>query len=417
MSRIHVYDEVMGSGKTSRAIERMKSFIEEDKKFIYVTPFLSEVDRVVEELPFDSVKTPLEKGVDGKLIVDVDDGIIDEYGRINLNGEITVRNKSKREQFINFMVNRKSIITTHSLFLSLKLDDYSFFNDYILILDEVVSPVNVFKIGKDDVNLLKKGGLISVDDNTKKVKFVKENYIDNGFKEVKKICRSGDIFLIDECHFVWVFPIEIFKNVSEIQILTYLFEGSMLCAYLKLYNFEYTIHKPCNKIALKRIKSKLNIYQGNANESKYSNKKFSHTKCKRLTRIQTIEVRNNVCRIFRREFDTKSKENAFTTFKCVKEKFSGGGYTRGFIAVNARATNDFNHKKSMAYLANRFFNPQIKNFFSMNDIDLNEDLWALSELVQWLWRGCIRNDDAMNVYLPCYRMRNILIKWLDGEYE
>jgi hypothetical protein len=191
----------------------------------------------------------------------------------------------------------------------------------------------------------------------------------------------------------------------------------MLCAYLKLYNFEYTIHKPCNKIALKRIKSKLNIYQGNANESKYSNKKFSHTKCKILTRIQTIEVRNNVRRIFRREFDTKSKENAFTTFKCVKEKFSGGGYTRGFIAVNARATNDFNHKKSMAYLANRFFNPQIKNFFSMNDIDLNEDLWALSELVQWLWRGCIRNDDAMNVYLPCYRMRNILIKWLDGEYE
>jgi hypothetical protein len=128
MSEIHVYDEVMGSGKTSRAIERIKSYIKEDKKFIYVTPFLSEVDRVIEELPFDSVKTPLEKGADGKLIVDIKDGIIDEYGRINLNGETTVRNKSKREQFINFMVNRESIITTHSLFLSLRLDDYCFFS-------------------------------------------------------------------------------------------------------------------------------------------------------------------------------------------------------------------------------------------------------------------------------------------------
>jgi hypothetical protein len=71
----------------------------------------------------------------------------------------------------------------------------------------------------------------------------------------------------------------------------------------------------------------------------------------------------------------------------------------------------------MAYLASRYYNPQIKNFFSMNNVVLNEDLWALSELVQWLWRGCIRNDETMNVYLPCYRMRNILIKWLDGEYE
>jgi hypothetical protein len=417
MSEIHVYDEVMGSGKTSRAIERIKSYIKEDKKFIYVTPFLSEVDRVIEELPFDSVKTPLEKGADGKLIVDIKDGIIDEYGRINLNGETTVRNKSKREQFINFMVNRESIITTHSLFLSLRLDDYCFFNDYILILDEVVSPANVHNIGEDDVKILNEQGLISVDDNTKEVKFVKENYIDNGFKEVKQICRSGNIFLIDKCHFVWVFPVEIFKSVSEIQILTYLFEGSTLCAYLKLYNFQYSLHRPCNKIALKRIKSKLNIYQGTANESKDSKKTFSYSNCKSLTRLQTNEIRNNMGKIFRREFETRSKENAFTTFKCVKEKFSGGGYTKGFIAVNARATNDFNHKKSMGYLANRFFNPQIKNFFSVNNIDLNEDLWALSELVQWIWRGCIRNDKIMNVYVPSYRMRNILTKWLDGEYE
>ena len=417
MSRIHVYDEMMGSGKTSKAIERIKKYIEEGRKFIYVTPFLSEVDRIIEGLPLDSVKTPLEQGVNGKLIVDVEDDIIDEHGKINLNGDITFRNKSKREQFINFMLMGESIITTHSLFLSLKLDDYSFFNDYILILDEVVSPVNVFNIGKDDVKILKDHGLISVDDNTKKVKFIKESYLDNGFKEVKKICKSGDIFLIDECHFVWIFPVEIFKNVLETQILTYLFEGSLLCGYLKVYNFEFTINKPCNKIALKKIKSKLNIYQGSANESKYSNKKFSFNRCNKLTRTQTIEVKNNVYKIFRREFETKSNENAFTAFKCVKGKFSGEGYTKGFIAVNSRATNNFSHKKSMAYLASRYYNPQIKNFFSMNNVVLNEDLWALSELVQWLWRGCIRNDETMNVYLPCYRMRNILIKWLDGEYE
>ena len=61
MSRIHVYDEMMGSGKTSRAIERMQGYIKEDKKFIYIAPYLKEIERIREALPLESVKIPLSK--------------------------------------------------------------------------------------------------------------------------------------------------------------------------------------------------------------------------------------------------------------------------------------------------------------------------------------------------------------------
>ena len=44
MSKIFICDSIMGSGKTSAAIRMMNE--ESDKRFIFVTPYLSEVDRV-----------------------------------------------------------------------------------------------------------------------------------------------------------------------------------------------------------------------------------------------------------------------------------------------------------------------------------------------------------------------------------
>ncbi len=45
-------------------------------------------------------------------------------------------------------------------------------------------------------------------------------------------------------------------------------------------------------------------------------------------------------------------------------------------------------------------------------LDVNEKLWALSEMLQWLWRGTIRVDEKMEVYIPSKRMRGMLREWL-----
>ena len=116
-------------------------------------------------------------------------------------------------------------------------------------------------------------------------------------------------------------------------------------------------------------------------------------------------------------FKTKSNENAFTTFKDSKCKLSGGGYAKGFIPINARASNDYRHKESMAYLGNRYFNPQYISFFREKGIKLDEDLWAVSELIQWVWRGRIRDGKEMNLFIPSDRMRNLLRDWLEGKFS
>ena len=91
---------------------------------------------------------------------------------------------------------------------------------------------------------------------------------------------------------------------------------------------------------------------------------------------------------------------------------AGKGYARGFIPVNAKATNDHIEKRSLAYLCNIFHQPIIKGFFEQRGIKVYEDLHALSEMVQWLWRSQVRRGDPVTVYVPSERMRELLKMWL-----
>ena len=59
--------------------------------------------------------------------------------------------------------------------------------------------------------------------------------------------------------------------------------------------------------------------------------------------------------------------------------------------------------------------PIEKAFFEDNNVIVNEDLLALSDLIQWIFRGSIRNDVPMKVYIPSLRMRKLLYKFLNYE--
>ncbi|KAF9659594.1 hypothetical protein ABHQ57_03905 [Tenacibaculum sp. ZH5_bin.1] len=412
MKKVKVYDAIMGSGKTYNAIQRMKHYLETGQKFIYITPFLKEVKRIKEALSEYSVSIPLDKEESKEWEVELN--MIDNEGAIDLNAQEKFRKLNKRAQFLKFVLNGDNVVSTHSLFKKLSREDYTLFDDYILILDEVIDPLELKYIGEDDIDMLRENNQIVIDHKSE-VRFINENY-KGRFQDIKKLCNSTTVFYLDKCFFAWIFPKEIFNAFKEIQILTYLFKGSLLCAYFKLNNIEFDIKDENSIIDLLEIKSRLNIYDGIANEDMSSKITFSVTFCKDLSSKEAKKISNKTSRIFRKNFKTGSKENCFTTFKDYKKKLSGDSYTRGFVAVNARATNEYSHKKSMAYLANRYFTPQQVSFFRERNIELNQDLWALGELVQWIWRGCIRNKEEMNLYIPSYRMRNLLYKWLDGEF-
>ena len=64
MAKIFVVDSIMGSGKTSAAINKMNS--ESDSNYIFITPYLDEVERIISSCTSKRFMQPEHKG-SGKL--------------------------------------------------------------------------------------------------------------------------------------------------------------------------------------------------------------------------------------------------------------------------------------------------------------------------------------------------------------
>ena len=56
--------------------------------------------------------------------------------------------------------------------------------------------------------------------------------------------------------------------------------------------------------------------------------------------------------------------------------------------------------------------PGISSFFAMRGYEIDPDRWALSEMIQWIWRGAIRKGQPICLFVPSYRMRKLLLDWL-----
>ena len=103
----------------------------------------------------------------------------------------------------------------------------------------------------------------------------------------------------------------------------------------------------------------------------------------------------------------------WSTYKHANHKIQGKGYTRGFIPFNKKATNEYRDRTAVAYCVNLYMNVGQKIFYENNGVDVNEDAYALSIMVQWIWRSAIRDGNEIWLYVPSKRMRDLLTNWME----
>ena len=98
----------------------------------------------------------------------------------------------------------------------------------------------------------------------------------------------------------------------------------------------------------------------------------------------------------------------------LKQDSKEDGQACGFLPMNARATNAYRNVEAMAYPINVYMNGDVRSYFDEQGIATSEDLYAISTLVQWLWRSRIRQEprQPITVYLPSERMRGLFLEWL-----
>lgn len=88
------------------------------------------------------------------------------------------------------------------------------------------------------------------------------------------------------------------------------------------------------------------------------------------------------------------------------------GWKSSFVVYNQRATNDYADRTNLVYFANIFMHPDLKNCLRHHNIEPDEDGYALSIFLQWIWRSAIRNGEEIYIYVPSSRMRRLLKEWI-----
>lgn len=375
-------------------------------RFIYVTPYITEVERIETACGFAQ---PVKYSTTTPKLTD----------------------------FRNLISKGKNIVTTHSL-LNYMTDDMLELvhkQGYTLIMDEVHEVVNHYNINPEDLKVLLAK---YVDVGEKGILKWKEEYADydeGKYDNEKRLCEMGCLV-----HFrkslIWLFPMKIFDAFKDVYLLTYLWNGQCQKYYYDLFGIEYkylyvdsstyhfsetkTVERFNYKELVKIVDNPQMNRWGDADKSlskEWYKKPVNFWRKDRL-RSSTYNYFRNMKILYDEttgKYTKCSSKNAmWTTFIDFKSEIADKGYSKGFIACNCRATNMYRYRTCLAYLVNRFLSPYIKGYFVSCGIDVDEDLFAISELVQFIWRSGIRDGKHISIYIPSKRMRTLLVNWLDS---
>jgi hypothetical protein len=402
---INVIDSMCGTGKSTKIFEliRQKSKEDKDKRFLYITPFLSEIDeRIPVELPELDFWTPENKG------------------------------KGKIGDLKSLILQGKNVASTHALFSKLtpRLVDILIEKQYVLVIDEAISCVGLLDkslVHSDVRDLLKANMVIPNPDKRNQLSWNEVDYPehDGRYAFVRNLCNLGVVYCYADTFLMFEYPPKLLSGLNEVWVLTYLFNGSDMRCWLDLNEIPYTI-KDNEQLGLlpeckvkEMVRSNLTLLTNRNLEAKQQRpttlSKGWFDKAKK-EEIDSYKAMLRSCVVSQK---AKAGEIFWTTYKDYQVRMQGTGYTKGvsddmpaFLPMNIRATNDYRNYTLCMYAVNIFKNPVEVNYLKDNGIEVDEDTYALSEMIQFIWRGCIRQGKPMKVLILSQRMKNLLVKWL-----
>lgn len=427
-----IVDSLMGSGKTSFAIQYINEHPE--LSYVYCTPFLDEVARIKEMCPDAHFKEPTYE--DGRKL--------DSFNRLLENGE--------------------NIVVTHCTFANANEQTIEFIqnSDYVLIMDETLNTLEDFnsvcsdsdqRVKREDIKMLNDRGFIKVDPYGN-VSWICESYQGSKYTDVERFAKNGTLLCLDGIMLVWQFPAHIFDLFKQVFVLTYMFDGSILKPYFMYHNIKWRMASVANANGkyfltdytgdtdkIKQCKDLIKIYE-NDKSNNYRNHALSKSWYNN-NKDGLPKLKKNLNNFFRNVSKAKADDILWTCPKKYFADLKGAGYISirrltqeekklpksemekiekqlsCFLSCNAKATNAYKDRSVLGYAVNMYLNPSYKKYFERKskldgtELEVNEDLYALSCMLQWIWRSRIREGKPISIYIPSVRMRKLLQDWLD----
>lgn len=401
--KIQVCDALCGAGKTVSCINMMNG--RRDKKYIFITPYLEEVERIKASCASRCFVSPERKYTNGY---------------------------SKLQDIHNLLGKGMNIASTHALFSCYTEETKELIRSqkYTLILDEVIDLFQPVNIDGGDIKMLLRKNIAQRRDN--EVIWDDDEYDGVLFSEIMHMSKSKNLIDYDGSFFFWAVPYDIFNCFEEAYILTYLFEYQMLKYFFDIHKVEYELigtkkiegyYRFCSLEEMDRrldLREKIHILrsekQNQIGSACYSlSSGWFERSAKEAGQPKLATLKNNLYNLFRHIYKCSPEEKMWTTLTKYRMNLRGKGYSNGFITFNKRATNQYINKKYLAYCVNVYLQPWVKNYLTrLGAENINQDMYALSVLIQWIFRSAIRKGEEIWIYIPSKRMRFLLERWLQN---
>ena len=396
----------MGAGKSSAAINYINEHPTD--KFIYITPYLSEAARIKSGCPQMDFIEPSNR-----------------------------QSKYKFKKTLHtaaLIKERRNIATTHQAFKGYSSDMLDDIREagYVLIIDENVEVLERFDCHPDDLTLAVDAGYIVENDGIYSTSG--REYNGRLYSDLFGMLQSRALVHVTEGgangYFYWALPPELVTSFKEVFVLTYLFSGQSIHHFFEINHLDYEF------IGVERtadggyrfgsypgyipeyvhnLKDKLHIIEqsklNDVGEDYYAlSKRWFERGGEGVEQLKR-NVSNCYNNIWR---DVPANRRLWGSYKGAYNQIKGKGFSRAFLTFNAKAMNEYRNRDSLVYVANPFMNVGEKTFYQMHGIEVDEDSYALSIAIQWIWRSAIRDGGDVYLYIPSRRMRMLLIEWIES---
>ena len=406
--KVTLVDHPCGFGKTTSLLSVINA--RPELKFLVVVNTLDEVARVV-------------SGVD--------------EGRMFAPKDPSEAQANKSEQLEAMLVAKKSVVITHKLYERAgRLADGGVLQEYSVIIDEVpnaISALQSVKPGSMEEFYVDKGFLaISTTGELRVTTKWRENhdkYSDTLKDYIYNASLGRGLFYDDIGNLITSIPVSLFDSVGSATVLTFLSSGSLLTKFLEKNEVQYeteSIPGALRKFkeqarellslesipALEKVSysySKQNSYLVSSKEAKTTATALKNLKQRRLPDVDPNNIlltcsKGAWYKKTRKGDIDETKPGAFAKESRLFSKVN-------WIPNTTRGTNKYNHCSHLIYLYDQNANPVLMNWLQVNDPAFKTQ-YALTEMIQWIWRSQIRNGQPVTVFLPSKKMLIILEEWL-----
>lgn len=419
---IKVIDALCGQGKSESIIQMMRE--NPDKKFLYVAPYLSECHRVAGTMYNSDDKNKLP--------------LVDEFGEYIYNPEAklsgfnfkhpTLEKGKKGASLCQLLADGENVVSTHALFTELGSNAIEAAKDYTLIIDE---SVNVYENDSRAAwikDALAKNIMI-LDEDGITIRFNRSNFgtatpecpdtaKGSLYETIAAQCDLGQLLLIRGTAVVWEMSADLLNTFKDVYICTYMFEGSEMSSYLRKKGLTYEI---INLVGAKKAKDVAHLIEvlddGKLNSvgatSSLSARAFKGKKKDSLCDT----LRRNLHNVMYNKWNTKADDRLWTCFAKNADEIGTAKYRKQHLAFNYKATNDYINVHHVAFLVDSFTNPMILAAAESKDSEIDQDRYAISVLIQFVFRSAVRKGEPIKLYLPSLRMRELLERWKNGEFN